>query len=179
MKKLKQNSKALKGVSLAMGIVASFFSAETQAYPKQKDVLQVIHQIKSVSATLTQHIENQSIQLFGELSKLTQTVSLLNAVVRSMKQPEKVVDDITAIDFMLEKLADSIRMTYAQHFRHQADDRAIFKNYKNEIFRFNLFAIKLRQELGLYQVVPSQNAVTQQDLDILIADSNKRYAVNG
>ncbi|MDO9700209.1 hypothetical protein ACI3PS_11985, partial [Glaesserella parasuis] len=88
-KSFTEKAKSLKGVSLAMGIFTSFFSQEVEAYPKQSDVLQVINQVKNASTLLTQQSESQTELFFAGLKELTQGVSLLNAVVRSMKTPEK------------------------------------------------------------------------------------------
>ncbi|MDO9700272.1 hypothetical protein ACI3PS_12350, partial [Glaesserella parasuis] len=72
-----------------------------------------------------------------------------------------------------------IRQNYYHHFQEQLNDRATFKDYMNEVASFNLFTITLRQELGRYMVVPSTSNFTQADLDELIADSNRRYGING
>ncbi|MDG6280737.1 hypothetical protein GIJ74_09060 [Glaesserella parasuis] len=178
-KSFTEKAKSLKDVSLAMGIFTSFFSQEIEAYPKQSDVLQVINQVKKASTLLTQQSESQTELFFAGLKELTQGVSLLNAVVRSMKTPEKVIDDLIFIDLMLNKLVKDIRQNYYHHFQEQLNDRATFKDYMNEVASFNLFTITLRQELGHYMVVPSTSNFTQADLDELIVDSNRRYGING
>ncbi len=178
-KSFTEKAKSLKGVSLAMGIFTSFFSQAIEAYPKQSDVLQVINQVKNASTLLTQQSESQTELFFTGLKELSQGVSLLNAVVRSMKTPEKVIDDLIFIDLMLNKLVKDIRQNYYHHFKEQLNDRATFKDYMNEVASFNLFTITLRQELGRYIVVPSTSNFTQADLDELIADSNRRYGING
>lgn len=175
---LQTKSTQLKGLSLAMSIVASLFSQESVAFPKQKDVLQVISQIQSASKNVANQVAQQSQAVFEELSELTKAVSLLNAVVRSMHAPEKVVYDILNIDKVLHKLNDELKMAYRTHFRENIDDRTTFKHYCNEVFRFSVFATKLRQETGHYTMVESLGKPTQADLDVLIAMSNKRYGVN-
>lgn len=176
MKSLK--GKSLKGVSLAMGIFTSFFTQNSEAFPKQKDVLQVISQVRTVSENVY-HCTEQPRAVFTELVELTKTISLLNAVVRSMRSPEKVIEDMFNIDTVLDKLSKHLRTVFYTHLRDNLDDRVVFKQYSNEVFRFSVFVTKLRQETGNFVIVPSVGNPTQTDLDVLVEDSNERYRANG
>lgn len=171
--------KSIKGVSVAMGIVASFFTPTNEAFPKQKDVLQVISQVKTTSAHLQTQTHQHSQLFFENLAELTNNVALLNAVVRAMKSPDKIVNDLTMIDVVLNRLADEIRNNFAQPLREQQDIRATFRSYVQNVANFSVFTVKLRQEMGIYTLIPNQTEFTQSHLEALIADSNKRYGVNG
>lgn len=177
MKEFLTTKTALKGMSLAMGIFSSFFSTAT--YPQQNDIQQTIIKIKTETAQIAENISSHSQETFKELQNLTHSVALLNAVVRKINLPESELDDLLQIDLMLAHLADDIRRNYATQLRQIESDRAVFKAYLYEQSRFNLFAIKMRQDLGRYVIVPSPSKFTQADLDELIADSNKRYGING
>lgn len=177
MKKFIKSNTAIKGMSLAMGIFSSFFS--TTAYAQQNEIQQTIIKIKTETAQIAENISSHSQEAFKELQNLTHSVALLNAVVRNLKLPESELNDLLQIDLMLANLADDIRRNYAMQLRQIESDRVAFKAYLYEQSRFNLFVIKMRQNLGRYVIVPSSSKFTQSDLDELVKDSNKRYGING
>ncbi|MDH2998110.1 hypothetical protein A1D22_09500 [Pasteurellaceae bacterium LFhippo2] len=168
---MKQNiKKTVKGVSVAMGIFSSFFSANTQA--AQTDVQTVMQQVKQTSELLTQ--QNVDISyFFSVLAQLNEKVALLNSVVRSMSQPEKVMQDLVFINSGLNSLARMIRQKHIEFLRENQQERTIFKSYTAEIFKFSVFTEKMREKTNHYSIVKSRSNFSQSDLDELVANSQQ------
>lgn len=159
--------KTAQKATVAMGIVSSFFAPTAHA---QNDVQSVMQEVKQTSELLIHQNVSES-YFFSVLAQLNKKISQLNTIVRSMKNPEQTVQDLTFIDTGLNTLAKLIRNKHLDFLKQNTQERETFKQYTAEVFKFSVFTEKMREKTNHYAIVPSQSGLTQSDLDELIANA--------